>query len=91
MMAYVINKDRLKQRLVIATLLDLKHAFGAVHPNLIRSVLAYHHIPHSIQSLISNLCTDFHLYIISDNFSTPALPINRGVIQGDCLSLLKFN
>ena len=91
MMAYVINKARLKQRSVVITLLDLKNAFGEVHHNLVRSVLAYHHIPDSIQSLIANLYTDFHSYIISDSFSTPAIPINHGVLQGDCLSPLIFN
>ena len=33
MMAYLINKARLKQRSVIITLLDLKNAFGEVHHN----------------------------------------------------------
>ena len=88
MMAYVINKARLKQRSVIITLLDLKNAFGVVHRNRIRSVLAYQHIVDSIQSIISNLYMDFHSSIISDNISTPAIP---GVFQEDCLSPLIFN
>ena len=91
MMAYVINKARLKQRSVIIALLDLKNAFEELHHNLLRSVLAYHHIPDSIQSLIANIYTDFHSYIISDSFSTPAIPINHGVLQGDCLSPHIFN
>ena len=91
MMAFVINKARLKQRSVIVTLLDLKNAFGEVHHNLIKSVLEYHHIPESLQLLIANLYTDFHSHIISDSFSTPAIPFNRGVLQGDCLSPLIFN
>ena len=88
MMAFVINKARLKQRSIIITLLDLKNAFGEVHHNLIKSVLEYHHIPESLQLLIANLYTDFHSHIISDSFSTPAIPCNRGVLQGDCLSPL---
>ena len=91
MMAFVINKARLKQRSIIVTLLDLKNAFGEVHHNLIKSVLEYHHIPESLQLLIANLYTDFHSHIISDSFSTPAIPFNRGVLQGDCLSPLIFN
>ena len=34
---------------------------------------------------------DFHSYIIYDSFSTPAIPINFGVLQGECLSPLVFN
>ena len=91
MMAFVVNKARLKQRSIIVTLLDLKNAFGEVHHNLIKSVLEYHHIPESLQLLIANLYTDFHSHIISDSFSTPSIPFNRGVLQGDCLSPLIFN
>ena len=91
MMAYVINKARLKQRSVIVTLLDLKNAFGEVHHNLIKSVLECHHIPELLQLLIVNLYTDFHSHIISGSFSTPAIPFKRGVLQGDCLSPLILN
>ena len=91
MMAFVINKARLKQCSIIVTLLDLKNAFGEVHHNLIKSVLEYHHIPESLQLLIATLYTDFHSHIISDSFSTPAIPFNRCVLQGDCLSPLIFN
>ena len=71
--AHVIIKARTKQHSVIITLLDLKNAFGKVHHNLIKSVLAYHHIHESVQALVSSLYTDFHLYTISDNFSTSAI------------------
>jgi len=91
MMAHVIHKARIKQRSVIITLLDLKNAVGEVHHNLIKSVLAHHHIPESVQALIPSLYTDCHSYIISDNFSTPTIPFKRGVLQGDCLSFLIFN
>ena len=47
--------------------------------------------PESLQLLIANLYTDIHSHIISDSFSTPAIPFNRGVLQGDCLSPLIFN
>ena len=90
MMAYLINKARLKQRSVIITLLDLKNAFGEVHHNLIKSVLTYHHVPEAIQYLGTNLYTNFHSYIISDHFSTPAIPFKRGVLLGDFLCSLLF-
>ena len=91
MMAYLINKARIKQRSALITLLDLKNTFGEVHNNLIKSVIAYHHVPDAIQSIVTSLHTDFHSYIISDGFSTPAFLFKRGVLQGDCLSPLLFN
>ena len=57
--AYTINQARKKQKSVVITLLDLKHAFGEVHYNLIIEVFKYHHNPEFIQTLISNLYTDF--------------------------------
>ena len=51
----------------------------------------YHHIPAHFQDLVSNLYTDFHTSIVTDNFRSPAIPVKRGVLQGDCLSPLIFN
>ena len=62
-----------------------------VHHNLISSVFSYLNISHSIQSLIANLYTDFETSIITNPSSTPAIPVERGVLQVDCLSLLLFN
>ena len=75
----------------MVSLLDLKNAFGEVHHKLIPAILAYHHIPSEIQSLISSLYLDFKTCIITDKFQTPAIPVRRGVLQGDCLSPLLFN
>ena len=88
MMGHISNKARLKQRSVVSTLLDLNNAFGEVHHNLINSVLSYHHIPQTVQLLIANLYTGFHSSIISDCITTPAIPFQRGVLQGDCHSPL---
>ena len=89
MMSHIIDKARIKQRSLVKTLLDLKNAFGEVHHNLIKSVLSYHHVPEKI--LISSLYINYKTSIITDKFFTPAIPIKRGVLQGDCLSPLLFN
>ena len=90
-MADIINKARIRQRPVVITLLDLKNAFGEVHHNLIQSVLDYHHIPDHIKFVIKNLYTDFKTSITTSQFQTPFLTVDRGVLQGDCLSPLLFN
>ena len=91
MMASIIDKARIKQRSVVITLIDLKNAFGEVHHNLITEVLNHHHVPLCIQTLISNLYENFQTSIITDNFTSPAISVGRGVLQGDCLSPLLFN
>jgi len=90
-MANIINKARTKQHSLVITLLDLKNAFGEVHHNLIQSVLSYHHIPDHIKDIVKSLYTDFNTSIITSKFSTPFIPVSRGVLQGDCLSPLLFN
>ena len=91
MVASIIDKARIKQRSVVITLLDLNNAFGEVHHNLIKAVLNHHHVPPTIQALVSNLYDNFQTSIITDNFISPAIPVGRGVLQGDCLSPLLFN
>ena len=91
MMAYIINKARMKQRSVVITLLDLQNAFGEVHHTLISEVLCYHHVPQQAQALISSLFENFHTSIITDEYTTPAIPVRKGVLQKDCLSPLLFN
>ena len=88
MMAYIIKEARLKQRSIAISLCDLKNAFGAVQYNLMKSVLVYHHILDSIQSLVVNPYADFHSYIISDSFSTPGIPLNVGCFKGTALAPL---
>ena len=90
-MGHVINQARVKQRSLLVTLLDLKNVFGEVHHHLIQEVLSYHHIPEHIKCLIRNLYTDLKTSIITHDFSTPFITIGRGLLQGDCLSLLLFN
>ena len=90
-MSYLINHARLKQRSITITLLDLKNAFGEVHHELLRSGLKYHQIPREIEKLIFLLYKDFHIAISANNFTTPLIHVQKGVLQGDCLSPLLFN
>ena len=90
-MATIIDKAHIKQCSLVITLLDLKNAFGEVHHNLIYEVVRYHHIPDHIISLIKSLYTGFQTSIITSNFQTPYIPIRKGVLLGDCLSILLFN
>ena len=90
-MSKIINKACIKQRSLVITLLDLKHAFGEVHHNMIYEALKHQHIPDHIDHLITSLYSGFHTSIITSDFHTSYTPIRCGVLQGDFLSPLLFN
>ena len=80
-----------KQKTLVVTLLDLKNAFGEVSHSLIPTVLQFHHIPQEMQNNISELYSGFSTSIATKTFVTSPLQVEKGVLQGDCLSPLLFN
>ena len=90
-MSHLINHARQKQRSLIVTLIDLKNTFGEVHHELICAVLCFHHIPRSIEKFILHLYDGFHISVAVNGFIMDPIPVQREVLQGDCLSPLIFN
>ena len=72
-------------------LLDLRNAFGEVQHKLIQTVLQYHQIPEHFQNCIGSLYRHFRTTVITESYQTPFLKVNKGVLQGDCLTPLLFN
>ena len=91
LMSHLISHARQKQRSLVVTLIDLKNAFGEVHHELICAVLRFHHILRSIQKFILHLYDGFHISDAANGFFMDPIPVQRGVLQGDCLSPLIFN
>ena len=87
-MSRIINHSRKQQRSVTITLIELKNAFGEVHHTLIQSVLRYHYIPDEINGIVQILHSDFHLSVITNDFHTKYIAVEKGVLQGDLFSLL---
>ena len=54
-------------------------------------MLKYHHIPDHVIELVDALYADFKTTITTRSFATPFLKIEKGLLQGDCLSPLLFN
>ena len=90
-MAHLIRHAKKRQRALVITLIDLTNAFVDVHHNLIDSVLEYHHIPTEMKRLISDLYSGFKTSVTTALYSTPFISIERGVLQGNCLSPLLLN
>ena len=90
-LAHIIRQSEKKQRSLAVTLLDLKNVFGEVHHNLIPVVLDYHRVPSELIECIMSLYKNFATTFVTDSYTTSFLRIERGVLQGDCLSRLIFN
>ena len=90
-LAHMICDAKLKQKSLVITLLDLKNAFGEVQHNLIYTVLRYHHLPDHFTSIIRSLYDGFQTSVTTKEYPTPFINIEKGVLQGDCLSPLLFN
>ena len=91
MLTYMINHTRKRQRSLVATLIDLSNAIGEVHHSLLRRVLDFHHMLHELRELILEMYKDFYVTIGTMGYTTCPIKVERGLLQGDCLSLLLFN
>ena len=74
-MTHTINQARKKKRSVVITLLYMKNAFGEVQHNLIIEVFKNRNILEFIQTLISNLYTDFYTIMMTSQHQTPFIRI----------------
>ena len=58
-----------------------KNAFGEVHHSLIQSVLRYHCTFYAINCIVKILFSDFRLSIITNDFHTKYIAVEKGVLQ----------
>ena len=89
-LTYMINHARRYQRNLVITL-DLKNAFGELDHNLITSVLLYHHVPDHIRSLIGSFYTNYTISVVTNDFTTNPIHVEKGVLQADSLSPFIFD
>ena len=64
---------------------------GDVHHNFIMEILKNHHMRNEVQKMNSDLYGSFTTGIICKDYITDPIVVERGVLQGDCLSPLLFN
>ena len=71
--------------------LDLANAYGSVHHSLIDFSLRHYHAPPQFLTTVQALYTGLNAKVITAEWETPLIPLQKGVYQGDPLSVVIFN
>jgi len=93
LLTYLMKHQKRQKRYIYIALLDLRNAFGEFHHSLFRFSLEHHYVPGGIIGLIMMQFLDFYLMVATaaSSLRTGPIHVQRGVLQGDTLSLLLFN
>ena len=76
---------------VAVSWLDLANAYGSVHHSLIDFSLRHYHAPPQFLSTVQALYKGLHAKVITAEWETPVISLQKGVYQGDPLSVVIFN
>ena len=87
----ILHEARKRHRSVTTAWLDLANAYGSVHHSLIKFSLNHYYAPPKFSAIVESLYDGIAAEVISDGWSTPLVPLQRGVYQGDPLSVVIFN
>ena len=71
--------------------LDLANAYGSVHHSLINYSLRHYHAPPQFLAIVQALYSGLNAKIITAEWETSVIPLQKGVYQGDPLSVVIFN
>ena len=71
---------------LVVTLIDLKNEFCQVHCQFLRKSLTFLNLPDSMTDFVMCAYDEFYLSITLKSFFTNPIKVDRGVLQGTCLS-----
>ena len=87
----LIAEAQSKHKSLAVCWLDLANAYGSVHHALIQFSLQHYYAPPQFLSTLQALYSGLSATIMSDDWETPLIPLEKGVYQGDPLSVVIFN
>ena len=90
-LASIIKEATEKRRALTVCFLDLANVYGSVPHALIKFCLQHYRSPPQFTNTISNLYSGLSATITANNWTTPPVPLQTGVYQGDPLSVVIFN
>ena len=90
-LATIIHEARKKHRSLAVCWLDLANAYGSVHHQLIHFTLNHYHAPSKLTNTVASLYSGLNATITAEGWTTPVVPLEIGVYQGDPFSIVIFN
>ena len=87
----ILNDAKRRHRSLAVCWIDLANAYGSVHHSLILYSLEHYHAPSKLIKLVEAFYTGLVARVSSSSWSTPLIPLQLGVYQGDPLSVVIFN
>ena len=87
----ILSDARKKHRSLAVCWLYLANAYGSVNHSLIQFSLAHYHAPPQFLSILEALYSSLHAKVFTADWDTPLIPLQKGVYQGDPLSVVVFN
>ena len=90
-LAAILAEARKTHKSLAVCWLDLANAYGSVHHSLIQFSVQHYHAPAQFCNILQSLYSGLLGTIISSSWSTPTIPLEVGVYQGDPLSVVIFN
>ena len=92
-LATAVHEAHVRHKSLTVSWLDLANAYGSVHHNLISFSLHHYHngVSDNFSSLVANFYSGLSASVYTQDWSSPLIPINKGIFQGDPLSVIIFN
>ena len=87
--AIIKTAKRFKRSLSVAWL-DIANAYGSVNHALIQFSMAHYHASPEFRRLLQSWYSGLSASVTTDTWSTPPIPLNIGVYQGDPFSVVIF-
>ena len=86
-----LSEAQNKHKALAVCWLDIANAYGSVHHSLIQFALQNYHAPPQFLSILQALYSGLNATVITESWDTPLVSLQKGVYQGDPLSVVIFN
>ena len=87
----VLSETQSKHKALAVCWLDIANAYGSVHHSLIQFALQHYHAPLQFLSIVQALYSELNATVITESLDTPLISLQKGMYQGDPLSVVIFN
>ena len=87
----ILKEAQEKHKALAVCWLDLANAYGSVHHSLIEFSLRHYHAPPQFLSILHSLYSGLNGIVTTKTWETPLVSLQKGVYQGDPLSVVIFN